>query len=796
MKINKKLLSTIIVSILMLTIIATVSADSTWLPPGMSPPPAGFTPYQTWIYVTAASNPAQIGATQTITAFITPPPPVRSGYNGLGSTILPVPYTNITIFAQDPNGDTVNLGNFTSGDSGGVWATMVPDILGTYNVWAEWDGTMIHQPAESKKITFEVTETGSAMYNYPGTPLPTGYWETPVSQEYREWDKLVGPWYKTSGFNNSNNCFNEYSTAPNTAHVLWKYKAGSAGLIGGVYGPMGYNRAEDVDVNLIRPIIMNGRMYYTLAGVIYCYDMENGNKIWEVPNPGGSLIGIPGDSFTKANANLVVTPLVAASLYTRQNGAPFLLWIDAWTGRVARNLTVPSYISGSGTVQIDNDGGIYVYFTRANSRIVKWDMFKQVTSATGTPQGGWVNTFEEGIVWSTTAVGARTPGLINGDRYCSTSGDVRFPYVGYDTETGALLYNVTREYSVSSSTTSGYGKVFGMCSDGYWRAWSMDTGLEVWKATYSDAYPWGYFTVYTSAAAYGNFYGESYTGYVNCFDAETGENKWNYFAGKTTETSMGHYGYWGAPAVADGKIFVSAGSQHPIGSPMERGANLVCLNATTGEEIWKFSARDGACDPGTKAIAEGKYIVNDGYTGYELCFAKGRTATTISAPQASVPLEGAVVIRGTVKDLSPANTLAPACVSDESMTPWMEYCNINGPMPTNTTGVEVTLSVLDSNNNFRDIGTTTTDPYNDGFFTFAWKPDITGGFTVYATFKGSESYYASNAASSFVVNEAPAPVTGPEAPVDYGNAIYGILGAVIVAIVIGLAAVFLVLRKK
>ncbi len=207
----------------------------------------------------------------------------------------------------------------------------------------------------------------------------------------------------------------------------------------------------------------------------------------------------------------------------------------------------------------------------------------------------------------------------------------------------------------------------------------MATGQEVWKATYPDAYPWGYFTVYNSACAYGNFYGASYSGYINCFDVKTGENKWNYFEGKTTETSMGHYGYWGAPAVADGKIYVSAGSEHPISSPMERGANLVALNATTGEVIWKFSLRDGGADPGSKAIAYGKFFVTDSYTGYEFCFDKGRTVTTCEAPQTSAQLGTSVVIRGTVKDLSTANQLYPACVSDESMTPWMEYCNINGP---------------------------------------------------------------------------------------------------------------------
>ena len=49
------------------------------------------------------------------------------------------------------------------------------------------------------------------------------------------------------------------------------------------------------------------------------------------------------------------------------------------------------------------------------------------------------------------------------------------------------------------------------------------------------------------------------------------------------------------------------------------------------------------------------------------------------------------------------------CVSDASMTQFMEAVYEQQPMPTNTTGVPVTLYVLDSNNNYRSIGTTTTN---------------------------------------------------------------------------------------
>jgi len=178
---------------------------------------------------------------------------------------------------------------------------------------------------------------------------------------------------------------------------------------------------------------------------------------------------------------------------------------------------------------------------------------------------------------------------------------------------------------------------------------------------------------------------------------------------------------------------------------------------------------------------------------------------TIEAPKAAVTLGSSLVISGTVTDVSAGTKQneqaarfpngVPA-VSDESQGEWMEYVYMQKPRPTDVKGVDVTLSVLDANNNYREIGKTTAN--SDGFFTFNWKPDIEGQYTVYASFAGSESYWPSHAVTSFAVDPAPAPAQTPAypTPVDNTGLLYGILGGVIAAIVIGLAAVFLSIRKK
>ena len=108
-----------------------------------------------------------------------------------------------------------------------------------------------------------------------------------------------------------------------------------------------------------------------------------------------------------------------------------------------------------------------------------------------------------------------------------------------------------------------------------------------------------------------------------------------------------------------------------------------------------------------------------------------------------------MLIQGTVTDQSPGQTCLgiPAAgtpaISDASMSDWMAYLYMQQPKPTNATGVPVTLSVFDPNNNTYAIGTTTSDV--NGHFGLMWTPPVPGYYTITATFAGSNSYYGSTA---------------------------------------------------
>jgi hypothetical protein len=126
----------------------------------------------------------------------------------------------------------------------------------------------------------------------------------------------------------------------------------------------------------------------------------------------------------------------------------------------------------------------------------------------------------------------------------------------------------------------------------------------------------------------------------------------------------------------------------------------------------------------------------------------------------------------------------------------MEYLYQQQPKPTNATGVPVQIFVVDANGNYRSIGTTTSDA--TGFYSLQWKPDISGKYTVYAMFAGTESYWPSQATTAFAVDEPAATVIPAPTPAPSMADLYfmPMSIAIIIAIAIVGIAMILLMRKK
>ncbi len=339
-----------------------------------------------------------------------------------------------------------------------------------------------------------------------------------------------------------------------------------------------------------------------------------------------------------------------------------------------------------------------------------------------------------------------------------------------------------------------------------WIGYDIRTGNKLWQTPpEADFNPFGYYSfpslIHTESVtiAEGKLFTGGYTGAVHCYDLRTGKLLWRY-EDYTGRTVFPYFTLMLGP-VADGKIFVGT-HEHSADTPLFKGNKVRAIDIETGEEVWSMY---GWAHPYTLAVADGTLIYWNNYDHQVYAVGKGPSAMTVEAPMAAITRGSSLVIRGTVTDVSAGTKQheqalrfpnGVAAVSDESMSKWMEYVYMQKPRPMDVTGVSVTLSVVDSNGNYRDIGETTSDA--DGFFTLNWTPDIEGQYTVYASFAGSESYYPSHAVTSFAVDpvpEATAAPTQPPASVADMYFIPAIAGLLVAIVVVG-ALTMLMLRKR
>jgi outer membrane protein assembly factor BamB len=367
-------------------------------------------------------------------------------------------------------------------------------------------------------------------------------------------------------------------------------------------------------------------------------------------------------------------------------------------------------------------------------------------------------------------------------------GNVTRDLVGIDQENGVFIFE-DRELL----THTGY---------------SLLTGEKLWGPT-EPADQYDYFRS-TTRVAYGNFYFGGYGGIVYCYDTLTGNLKWTYGnggVGNSTDsglvTAWGHYPIF-FPAIADGKVFLAT-TEHSPDSPYYKGAQVIAINATTGAEIWTLEGWGTGMDANYDIVADGYYAYFNGYDSKVYVIGKGPSETSMNIQSNVIALNNNVLIEGTVNDIAAGTNQdeqaarfpqgVPA-VSDASQKAWMQYVYFQKPRPTDVTGVDVTLKVIDPNGNTYHIGTATTDSY--GHYNLMYKPEVPGTYTVIASFAGTESYYPSYTEAAFGVSDAaptPIPTAVPLQSVADLYFVPAIAGLFVFVAIIGVV-IILVLRKR
>ncbi|MCW4016332.1 MAG: hypothetical protein NWF06_08180, partial [Candidatus Bathyarchaeota archaeon] len=307
-------------------------------------------------------------------------------------------------------------------------------------------------------------------------------------------------------------------------------------------------------------------------------------------------------------------------------------------------------------------------------------------------------------------------------------------------------------------------------------------------------------------------------GVIKAFDADTGAELWSYDAKDPYNEIL-----WGnswpiyAVFITDGKIYLGHSEHSPV-DPKPRGAPFICIDLNDGSEIWRA---DGLCRQtdwgGTAIIGDSIIATMDSYDQRIYALGKGASKTTVTASPKSATVGSSVILEGMITDISPGtnditiSTRFPhgvPAVADESMSEWMLYVYKQMARPTNTQGVTVIFCAVDPNGNYMDIDRTTTD--SNGYYSFAFRPELEGIYTIIATFEGTEGYYGSFAQTAITVDSAPAAATPiepeepePEVPVEPTEPVQTPLITTEIAIIIGVVAVaaiaavvFVLLRRR
>jgi outer membrane protein assembly factor BamB len=717
----------------------------------------------------------------------------------------------------------------------------------------------------SEKLALVVQET--PLTYYPANPLPTEYWTRPINSQLREWSAIAGNWlwgYRQ----NPNNFVTGNDEAPNTAHILWTKPLTTGGLVGQPLDEHSFEIGDAYEGKFLGSIVMAGKLYFDKYATadpyheIVCVDLHTGETLWSRTLLNNRTIsrgqlmywdtydyhGVYDYIWATGNAGTRALLGLPSSA-----GSPWCAF-DPFTGDFVYAL----YNMPSGTVTYGPKGEIIIYtvstsggyMTMWNASNIpelrastqygsmgwgQWRAMGKIVNATGdtvttpdTPFG------IAGYEWNVT-IPTNLPGGVQslqddriiGGSYSNT--EVNLWGLNLNASNGAIgrvLFentwsapsewaagNVSLAWAATSDEGSGGVFIINVKETREAYGFSTDTGKYMWGPTE----PRGYLDIYTmglsassmravSQIAYGKYYAGSYAGTLYCYDAHTGELLWNYNA-----TDPNNEILWGnnwplyPVFITDGKIYLRHAEHSPV-DPRPRGAPFICLNATTGEEIWRVDGLfRGTHWGGYPVIGDSIIATMDTYDQRVYAIGKGPSATTITAPNVGVALGKSVLVNGMVTDISPGTQDyaltarfpdgVPA-VADESMSDWMKYVYAQFSRPANATGVEVVISVVDPNNNCYEVGRTTTDA--DGFYSVAFTPEVPGKYTVFASFDGSSAYYGSYAQTAINVEEAPAatPVPTPT-PASAADLYFvpAVIGIIVAIIVVGLL-LFLLLRKR
>ncbi len=497
-----------------------------------------------------------------------------------------------------------------------------------------------------------------------------------------------------------------------TGHIMWTKEVQPGGVVGDDNFDIKANTYFEGTAyaqRFVNPIIVYGRLYYTeplsfdtpsmfnpKGGDTVCVDIRTGQEIWRRSD-------VPALSF--AFIYDLETPnfhgVYPAILFTSNFARAF----DAATGEPLFNVTgVPSGTTVFGPL------GEHIRYTFYNNGTTAspdwylcswnssrmWDGYSinwaPVTStvngqtAVRANQGRMYdylngNTQNASISWRNTM--STTPSIVaawyNDIMLCRNGsypglGDNGQPYTYFAVNlnasrgaVGQVLWRNTVERPAGNITTISYAG--GDAQAGYFCesyrqtqqfvGFNLRTGEKLWISDPQPALDYygsqGPGTL-SNVVAYGKIYSSAYAGVLHCYDMATGEVLWTYGNGGEGNTTASGFEVPGPyptfiNAIGNGIIYLVT-SEHTFETPIYKGALARAINATDGSEIWTLSAATGEFVGESYAIADGYSVFFNSYDARIYSLGKGPSQTSVMVGPKSSTFGGAVVIEGTVTDIS------------------------------------------------------------------------------------------------------------------------------------------------
>jgi len=726
---------------------------------------------------------------------------------------------------------------------------------------------VIYKASQSDKLALVVQQNKPD--SYPWQPIPSEYWTRPADSQLQDWYTIMGSWLIPTPTNTNNlyapyNAGPETAHVLWSQPVGDMM----GGIAGGDTYKNGYETGDAYEGKWSGSIIISGVLYYNkyISGnpqqETVAVDLHTGKTLWSKTltayNITNLRIGFGQTVFWwSRNNRAAFSYLVCTTSGGGTGTGTTWIYFDPKTGNPQFNMTnVPS-----GTRYYGPNGEILLYSlvnygntTNRNYYLLQWNSSWVVTNGKTGMQESWGSQVL-GTTYNASGTVARSSNLRGYDRNVSVPSmnvagttlpstsfsrafigdkiigtranlnEINLWAISINPATmGTLLYNTSwtppqewRDGNVSVGTGMQSGFVSWSQESQVAVLWvretrksygfNLNTGNYMWATEFSQAYQdaWDDSPTYSHIIDYNMYISASCGGTAYAYNISTGKLIWTYNATDPyTESYLG-LNWWLMPVVVtEGKLYIGS-MEHSAQEPKPRGAPFICLNATTGDEIWRINGAFRQTRWGGRGIIGDSIIATmDTYDQQVYAVGKGPASMTVTAPDIAAPFGTPVVIKGTIMDVSPGTTSdtmklrfpnGVAAVSDANMSDWMLFVYKQFQQPTNIVGLPISIDAVDPNNNYVHLGDTTSDA--SGSFSLMVTPESSGKYTVYATFAGSGSYYAAYAQTALGVQEKPVPVVVEPQPASAVEQYFvpAVAGIIIAIIAVGAVLGILTIRK-